>query len=99
MQGIIYFLQAPRLFEAKICKHCGEGFLVSRQNVAFCSYTCIRLSLEEIGIKCQRVEVHDIDEPFPSPKYIDDIYDGNEPIWIRNIDLIESMINKVRESK
>ena len=93
-QGLIYFLQAPQLFSAKICKHCGAGFMVSRQFVGYCSYTCIEKSLEEVGITWSRrtEEGIDIDQ-----SYIDRNYDGNEPIWVRDLDVIEQLINSVKE--
>ncbi len=76
-QGLIYFLRAPGLFTPKVCGHCGEGFMVSRKYVGYCSYTCIEKSLEELGISWSRKgEIE--------PDFIKDIYDGNEPLWIRS---------------
>lgn len=86
-QGLIYFLQAPELFSMKICKHCGEGFLVSRKYVGFCSYTCIEKSLEEMGIKWRKG--HDLEALARDPE----VYDGNEPIWIRNLDRIKAVLD------
>ena len=77
-QGFIYFLQAPALFTPKTCPHCGESFLVSRQFVAFCSYTCIRKDLEARGFRWDKG--HDIEELVNDPE----VYKGNEPIWIRS---------------
>lgn len=84
MQGVIYFLQAPELFSAKICPHCGEQFLVSRQYVAFCSYTCIAKDLESKGIKWSRKDDYDF--------IGDQLYEGNEPIWIRNLDRLRAIL-------
>lgn len=84
LQGLVYFLQAPKLFTPKQCKHCGEHFLVSRKYVALCSYTCIKKSLEEIGItwtKDNDIEV-----------LVDKVYEGNEPLWIR-----EPILSKLKE--
>jgi hypothetical protein len=86
-QGLTYFLQAPELFSAKTCPHCGEGFLVSRKYVAFCSYTCIEKDLEAKGIKWSRKG--DIDS------LIKDVYEGNEPIWIKNLEALQEVISSV----
>ena len=77
VQGILYFLEAPALFTPKVCPHCGEGFLVSRKYVKFCSYTCIKKSFEEIGINWTKG--NDLEALANDP----DVYGGNEPIWIR----------------
>lgn len=92
-QGIIYFFQAPDLFSAKTCPHCGEGFLVSRRFVAFCSYTCIQKSLEEKGIKWSRSNSNGYEI---SEEYIKNIYEGNEPIWIKNLDVIQDLLDKCK---
>lgn len=84
-QGLVYFLQAPALFHAKKCKHCGEPFLVSRMFVALCSYTCIRKDLEARGFKWTKGE--DIEEVVKDPQ----VYDGNEPIWIRQPQLSQAL--------
>ncbi len=81
-QGLLYFLQAPELFTQKTCKHCGENFLVSRQYVACCSYTCIRKDLEARGFTWRGG--NDIEALVQS-----DVYEGNEPLWVRNLDLVE----------
>lgn len=86
-QGLTYFLQAPALFQYKVCPHCGADFLVSRMFVAYCSYTCIEKSLEEIGISWSRAGK--IDE------MIKEVYDGQEPIWIRNLDQLRSALEKL----
>lgn len=92
-QGIIYFLQAPRLFSLKKCTHCGEEFLVSRQFVACCSYTCITKGLEEKGIQWSKGE--DLEALANDPN----VYEGNEPIWIRNLDQLEAALRSLTESR
>ena len=77
IQGLIYFLQAPTLFDAKKCPHCGEFFIVSRKYVAYCSYTCIKKSLEEVGINWTKDQ--DLEALAVDPQ----VYGGNEPIWVR----------------
>lgn len=86
-QGLVYFLQAPELFQAKVCKHCGAGYLVSRLYVAFCSYTCIRISLEEQGFSWRKGQ--DIEALIP------DVYEGNEPIWVRNLPTLRIALEKL----
>jgi len=88
-QGLVYFLQAPELFSLKTCPHCGAEFLVSRQYVAFCSYTCISKDLEAKGIAWSKGE--DIDS------LITAVYDGNEPIWVRNVDRIRQILDTLPE--
>lgn len=87
-QGLWYFLQAPALFTMKTCqrRECGEVFAVSRKYVAFCSYDCIRKSLADQGLKWKKGE--DLEALAQDP----DVYDGNEPIWVR-----ESVLKKLRE--
>ncbi len=80
-QGLFYFLAAPKLFTARICGHCGEPFLVSRKNVAFCTYTCIRMSLRKQGIEWSKGK--DLELLANDPQ----VYNGNEPIWIRHTNL------------
>ena len=89
-QGIIYFLQAPELFSMKICKwrECQQPFAVSRQFVAYCSYTCIKDSLAEIGIDWNRGSLTDADK---IEMMINGVYEGQEPIWIR-----EPILSRVR---
>jgi hypothetical protein len=78
-QGVLYFLQAPALFQPKVCKHCGEHFLVSRLYVAYCSYTCIRKELNSQGLEWRKGR--DLEALINDPQ----VYNGNEPIWIRNL--------------
>lgn len=87
-QGIVYFLQAPELFSLKTCKHCGSEFLVSRLYVALCSYTCIQKSLEEMGLQWRKgKDLETIIE-----EIIPEIYEGNEPIWIRNVERLRKIL-------
>lgn len=83
-QAITYFLQAPELFSKAKCKHCGEEYLVSRHQVAYCSYTCIEKELEKQGIKWSRAGEYEI--------LAKEVYDGNEPMWIRNIEFIRELV-------
>lgn len=92
-QGLSYFLQAPKLFTAKTCKHCGENFLVSRKYVQFCSYTCIQKDLEERGIRWTKGE--DFEALANDPQ----VYDGNEPIWIRNLPQVQTALEYLLESQ
>ena len=90
-QGITYFLRAPALFQYKECKHCGAHYLVSRLYVAYCSYTCISKSMEELGITWSRKGNIDA--------LIHEVYDDQEPIWIRNIEQLESALEKLISSR
>lgn len=91
-QGIIYFLQAPSLFQHKVCKHCGSDFLVSRLYVAYCSYTCIKKSLNEQGLDWRKGS--DL-EALAQDKQV---YEGNEPIWIRNLPQLRLALEKLNSS-
>lgn len=84
-QGLIYFLQAPALFTPRTCNYCGEPFLVSRRNVAYCSYQCIKNSLAAVGIKWSKDG--DLEALAMDPQ----VYNGNEPLWVRH-----SMLEKLR---
>lgn len=77
VQGIIYFLQAPKLFTFKICKHCKQDFAVSRKYVACCSYTCIRKDLESQGFEWRKG--HDIEGLVQDPH----VWNENEPLWVK----------------
>lgn len=90
-QGITYFLQAPALFQAKVCKHCGEHFLVSRLYVAYCSYTCIRKSLNELGLEWRKGR--DIET------LINESYEGNEPIWIRDLPKLRAALETLVDAE
>lgn len=78
IQGILYFLQAPALFTYKVCGHCEADFFVSRKNVKFCSYKCIKLELRKNGFEWRKG--NDIEALVMDPQ----VYDGNEPLWIRS---------------
>lgn len=90
MQGVIYFLQAPELFTMQICKwrECQQPFAVSRQFVAFCSYTCIKDDLADRGIDWNRNGKTDTDR---IEEKINGIWEGQEPIWIR-----EPQLSRIR---
>ena len=85
-QGVIYFLQAPKLFTPKICHHCGASFLVSRNAVGYCSYTCIKNSLAALGIDWDKGR--DLEALANDPQ----VFDGNEPIWIKNLDNLQEAL-------
>lgn len=88
-QGLTYFFQAPELFQPKICKHCGEGFLVSRMFVAYCSYTCIEKECEQrFGFKWSRKGNIE--------SLVQEVYEGNEPIWIKNLDRVQAVLDSVK---
>lgn len=89
-QGVLYFLQAPELFTARLCKwrECQQPFAVSRQFVAYCSYTCLKDSLADIGIDWNRGGLTDADK---IQLTIDTIWEGQEPLWIR-----EPILSRVR---
>lgn len=86
VQGLVYFLAAPALFELKTCPVCEEWFAVSRKYVAYCSYICIKRSLEKVGIRWSKGQ--DIEALVNDPQ----VYDGNEPIWIN-----QKSLEKLRE--
>ena len=91
VQGLIYFLQAPELFSAKKCKHCGADFIVSRLHVALCSYTCIKNSLKDMGIDWRRGAHMEV----AIEEVIKHVYEGNEPIWIRNLERLRTTLNSL----
>lgn len=90
-QAVVYFLQAPELFTPKVCKHCEAVFVVSRRDVAFCSYTCIKASLKELGIEWRRGIALEV----AIEEAIKHVYDGNEPLWIKNVDRLRKVLNKL----
>jgi hypothetical protein len=83
-QGIIYFLKAPQLFKSKICNNCGNHFIVSRLYVASCSYHCIAAELLKLGIVWKKH--HDVEA------LVQSVYEGNEPIWINNLDRLRKAL-------
>lgn len=87
VQGLIYFLQAPELFTARVCQFtdCGQPFLVSRKFVAYCSYTCIEKSMKEAWGTTWTY----------SGRYEDaavKLYEKNEPLWIRNMAALKTCL-------
>ncbi len=85
IQGITYFLQAPELFTEKFCRRCRTPFLVSRMYVVYCSYDCIRNSiLEDYGFEW--TYHNDLDGAILK------VYEGNQPIWITNLDTLKKCL-------
>jgi hypothetical protein len=93
-QGILYFLEAPALFTYKVCGHCGADFFVSRLNVKFCSYSCIKLELQKQGFEWRKG--NDIEALIADPQ----VYNGNEPIWIssQSLQSIREMVKSLPEN-
>lgn len=85
IQGLIYFLQAPHLFQPKTCKNCGIKFVVSRLFVSCCSYDCITEDLRNMGIEWTKGD--DLEKLALDPQ----VYGGNEPLWVR-----ESSLSKLK---
>lgn len=82
MEGLIYFLQAPELFHARVCKHCEEPFLVSRLHVAYCSYQCIQNDMKKNwGTYWSRTA--------DMERMVLEVYEGNEPLWLRNLPMLQ----------
>lgn len=94
IQGIIYFLQAPALFSFKTCPECGEPFAVSRKYVGYCSHECIRKSLNKQGLRWKKGD--DLESLALDPQ----VWDGNEPIWIRSTALrrLQQILNDALEN-
>ncbi len=89
-EGVSYFLQAPELFHARVCKNCGEPFLVSRLHVAYCSYDCIAASVwNDYGVVWSRERQLDSDPE----QLVKEIFDGNEPLWIRNLPMLQKALS------
>lgn len=91
VQGVSYYLQAPMLFQHKVCKHCGEEFLVSRRFVAFCSYLCIKKDMEANGFEWLKGK--DLEALANDPH----VYGGNEPIWIKNLDKLQKALEHLTQ--
>lgn len=72
-QATAIFLLAPELFKPVVCKRCGEHFIVSRTLVAFCSYHCTKLALQESGIDWN---------PKIDAEYIRRVWEDNEPLRV-----------------
>lgn len=88
-EGLIYFLQAPELFKPNTCKQCGEGFLVSRQNVSHCSYLCVQKHLAALGIEWSRYgKFEELAQDFS-------VWNGNEPLIIRHLDRIRAVLDRL----
>lgn len=93
-QAVLYYLRAPALFTSKTCSHCGDTFLVSRKYVGYCSYTCTRKALEELGIKWSKGE--DLEALANDPQ----VWNGNEPLWIRQstLESLEKSLTSLRDT-
>lgn len=93
LQGIIYYLQAPDLFTFRKCKleSCGADFAVSRLQVAYCSYDCIRKSMHELGLTWSRSDNMEV--------IVRESYDGNEPLWLSKETMVslESALKRLLE--
>lgn len=84
-----YFLQAPELFSSRVCKHCEMPFLVSRHQVAFCGYDCVeRQIMQDYGVKWTRKGNIEL--------MVKEVFDGNEPLWITNLDEIERLVQEAK---
>ena len=89
-QGLIYFFLAPELFSARVCKECGAPFLVSRHQVAYCSITCLNLwALNNFGFQWNRLNNIEL--------AVKEVWEGNEPLWVNNLDAIQNVIDQARE--
>jgi len=87
-EAIVYYLQAPQLFHPRLCKQCGAPFLVSRLQVAYCSYNCIEYSIyANYGIKWTRSTDKEV--------MVKEVYGGNEPLWIRNVWTLQKALEKL----
>lgn len=91
-EGILYFLEAPHLFHARVCKRCEEPFLVSRLHVAYCSYNCIEHSIWDLyGVKWSRSTQLETDPEL----VVREVFEGNEPIWIRRLPTLQKALIKL----
>lgn len=85
-QGLVYFLLAPQLFTPRLCANpdCGEPFMVSRKHVSYCSYSCIKISLNKLGLTFSKG--NDLEALAQDSQ----VYNGNEPLWIRQPTLVKA---------
>jgi hypothetical protein len=84
-EGVAFFLKAPELFVARECVWCGTEFLVSRRNIAYCSWEHLQKGLNREGIRWDK------DKGFEA--IVHDYFEDNEPIWIRRLDQIREILN------
>lgn len=87
-EGLYYFLQAPALFTARVCKNCGDGFLVSRKNVAHCSASCVKKSLAKLGIEWTRYGEFEA--------MVKDVWNDNEPLIITHPEQIQAVLDRLK---
>jgi hypothetical protein len=88
--ALYYFFQAPELFQPRICAHCEAPFLVSRHQVALCSYDCLEREIEKIaGVKWSRHGDMEL--------MVKEVYDGNEPLIIKNLDRINKVLDQANQ--
>ncbi len=89
--ALYYFFQAPELFQPRVCRHCESPFLVSRHQVVFCSYDCLEREIEKVaGVKWSRHGDMEL--------MVKEVYDGNEPLIIRNLERIDKIIEQAHQS-
>jgi hypothetical protein len=50
-EAVVAFYETPKLFTERMCKHCERVFAVNRACVAYCSDTCRKKALLDIGIE------------------------------------------------
>lgn len=93
LQGILYYLRAPDLFTFRKCNNCGTDFAVSRLQVAYCSYNCIRDSLKAMGLEWSRSKDMEL--------IVKESYDGNEPLWLSSETLVslETALKRLLEAR
>lgn len=86
IQGIAYFLQAPKLFTQVTCRECNTPFLVSRKFVLYCGYPCMMESMRKQGLEWSKQG--DLEAVAMDPQ----VWDGNEPLIIKNLDQLKKAL-------
>lgn len=88
-QGLLYFFAAPELFTPRVCKLCELPFLVSRKQVAYCSYVCLKKDLyDRLGVNWSRATDMEL--------MVKQVYEGNEPLWVRNLNRVQEMLDRAK---
>lgn len=88
-QGVVYFLLAPKLFHPRTCRKCEAPFLVSRKQVAYCSYECLQHDIRDnFGIRWERLDDMELTAK--------EVWEGNEPLWVNNLDQIQEVIDSAK---
>lgn len=88
-QGLVYFLLAPELFFPRTCRKCEAPFLVSRKQVAYCSYNCLQHDIKDnFGIRWERMDNMELT--------VKEVWDGNEPLWVNNLDQIQQLVDDAK---